>query len=148
MGNSCQPHLISRRSGLNSASSSQSFPRSGVNRPSCAFGGRAEFTGEVISAWTGIPVGKMHKMKINTVLSLQSLLGTRVIGQTHALDAISQRISTSRAGLDDRVSCRVFMFVGPSGVGKTETASPWQTCCMAANHLSNIVRSCDGSQPL
>jgi len=83
----------------------------------------AQITGEVISAWTGIPVGKMQQDEINTVLSLQSLLGSRVIGQTHALDAISQRISTSRAGLDDPGKpVGVFMFVGPSGVGKTETA--------------------------
>jgi type VI secretion system protein VasG len=83
----------------------------------------AQITGEVISAWTGIPVGKMQQDEINTVLSLQSLLGSRVIGQTHALDAISQRISTSRAGLDDPSKpVGVFMFVGPSGVGKTETA--------------------------
>jgi type VI secretion system protein VasG len=77
----------------------------------------------VISAWTGIPVGKMQQDEINTVLSLQSMLGSRVIGQTHALDAISQRISTARAGLDDPGKpVGVFMFVGPSGVGKTETA--------------------------
>jgi type VI secretion system protein VasG len=83
----------------------------------------AQITGEVISAWTGIPVGKMQQDEINTVLSLQSLLGSRVIGQTYALDAISQRISTSRAGLDDPSKpVGVFMLVGPSGVGKTETA--------------------------
>jgi len=83
----------------------------------------AQIIGEVISAWTGIPVGKMQQDELNTVLSLQSLLGARVIGQTHALDAISQRISTSRAGLDDPGKpVGVFMLVGPSGVGKTETA--------------------------
>ena len=83
----------------------------------------AHITGEVISAWTGIPVGKMQQDEVNTVLSLQSHLGTRVIGQEHALDAISQRISTSRAGLDDPGKpVGVFMLVGPSGVGKTETA--------------------------
>src|SRR6202158_4000617 len=82
-----------------------------------------QIVGEVISAWTGIPVGKMQQDEINTVLSLQSLLSSRVIAQTHALDAISQRISTSRAGLDDPGKpVGVFMFVGPSGVGKTETA--------------------------
>ena len=83
----------------------------------------AQITGEVISAWTGIPVGKMQQDEINTVLTLQSLLASRIIGQTHALDAISQRISTARAGLDDPGKpVGVFMFVGPSGVGKTETA--------------------------
>jgi len=83
----------------------------------------SQIVGEVISAWTGIPVGKMMKDEISTVLSLPSLLGQRVIGQNHALDIISQRISTSRARLDDpNKPIGVFMLVGPSGVGKTETA--------------------------
>ena len=79
--------------------------------------------GEVISAWTGIPVGKMQQDEINTVLSLKDLLAARVIGQDHALDAIAQRISTARASMDDPGKpVGVFMLVGPSGVGKTETA--------------------------
>jgi len=83
----------------------------------------AQIIGEVISAWTGIPVGKMLKDEISTVLSLPSLLGQRVIGQMHALELISQRISTSRARLDDpNKPIGVFMLVGPSGVGKTESA--------------------------
>ncbi len=83
----------------------------------------AQIVGEVISAWTGIPVGKMMKDEISTVLSLPSFLGQRVIGQIHALESISQRISTSRARLDDpNKPIGVFMLVGPSGVGKTETA--------------------------
>jgi type VI secretion system protein VasG len=83
----------------------------------------AQIVGEVISAWTGIPVGKMMKDEISTVLSLPSFLGQRVIGQMHALEIISQRISTSRARLDDpNKPVGVFMLVGPSGVGKTETA--------------------------
>jgi len=83
----------------------------------------AQIIGEVISAWTGIPVGKMMKDEISTVLTLPSLLGQRVIGQMHALEVISQRISTSRARLDDpNKPIGVFMLVGPSGVGKTETA--------------------------
>jgi type VI secretion system protein VasG len=83
----------------------------------------AQIVGEVISAWTGIPVGKMMKDEISTVLSLPSYLGQRVIGQIHALEIISQRISTSRARLDDpNKPIGVFMLVGPSGVGKTETA--------------------------
>ncbi len=83
----------------------------------------AQSVGEVISAWTGIPVGKMMKDEITTVLSLPSFLGQRVIGQMHALEVISQRISTARARLDDpNKPIGVFMLVGPSGVGKTETA--------------------------
>jgi type VI secretion system protein VasG len=83
----------------------------------------SQIVGEVISAWTGIPVGKMMKDEISTVLSLPTFLGQRVIGQNHALEIISQRISTSRARLDDpNKPIGVFMLVGPSGVGKTETA--------------------------
>jgi type VI secretion system protein VasG len=82
-----------------------------------------QIVGEVISAWTGIPVGKMQQDEINTVLSLKDLMAASVIGQDHALGAIAQRISTSRAGMDDPVKpVGVFMLVGPSGVGKTETA--------------------------
>ncbi|HTY85082.1 MAG TPA: type VI secretion system ATPase TssH [Silvibacterium sp.] len=79
--------------------------------------------GEVVSAWTGIPLGKMVKDEIQSVLELDSHLRKRVIGQDHALSAIAQRIITSRARLDDPGKpVGVFMLVGPSGVGKTETA--------------------------
>jgi type VI secretion system protein VasG len=83
----------------------------------------SHIVGEVISAWTGIPVGKMLKDEVQTVLTLEDHLGTRVIGQGHALEAIAQRIRTSRASLEDpNKPIGVFMLVGPSGVGKTETA--------------------------
>jgi type VI secretion system protein VasG len=79
--------------------------------------------GEVISGWTGIPVGKMVRDEIASVLDLDRQLGQRIIGQDHALQAIGQRIVTSRASLDDPGKpVGVFLFVGPSGVGKTETA--------------------------
>jgi type VI secretion system protein VasG len=78
---------------------------------------------EVISGWTGIPVGKMLTDEIKTVLSLKDRLEQRVIGQSHGLDAIAQRIRTARANLTDpRRPIGVFLLVGPSGVGKTETA--------------------------
>jgi type VI secretion system protein VasG len=78
---------------------------------------------EVISGWTGIPVGKMLADEINMVLQLKDRLALRVIGQDHALEAVSQRIRTSRAKLTDpRRPIGVFLLVGPSGVGKTETA--------------------------
>src|SRR5581483_4458660 len=83
----------------------------------------SQLVGEVISGWTGIPVGKMLKDEITTVLSLEQHLGARVIGQAHALEGISHRIRTARAGLDDPVKpVGTFLLVGPSGVGKTETA--------------------------
>jgi type VI secretion system protein VasG len=83
----------------------------------------AGIVSEVISAWTGIPTGKMVRDEITSVLELKSRLGERVIGQQHALEVIEQRIATSRANLDDPGKpVGVFMLVGPSGVGKTETA--------------------------
>ena len=83
----------------------------------------AQIVGEVLSAWTGIPVGKMLKDEITTIIELQQHLAKRVIGQDHAMEIISQRIQTSRASLDDpNKPVGVFMLVGPSGVGKTETA--------------------------
>jgi type VI secretion system protein VasG len=83
----------------------------------------AQIVGEVISAWTGIPLGKMVRNEIETVLTLDDHLKKRVIGQDHALSAIAQRILTSRANMDDPVKpVGVFLLVGPSGVGKTETA--------------------------
>jgi type VI secretion system protein VasG len=83
----------------------------------------SQIVGEVISAWTGIPLGKMMKDEIQTVLALESHMQKRVIGQDHALAQIAQRITTSRAGLDDPIKpVGVFLLVGPSGVGKTETA--------------------------
>ena len=78
---------------------------------------------EVISGWTGIPIGKMVADEINAVLNLHETLRERVLGQDHALEAIAQRIRTSRAGLTDpKRPIGVFMLVGTSGVGKTETA--------------------------
>jgi type VI secretion system protein VasG len=77
----------------------------------------------VVAAWTGIPVGRMLSDEIRTVLELKERMEQRIIGQSHALDAIAQRIRTSRANLTDpRRPIGVFMLVGPSGVGKTETA--------------------------
>ncbi|MBB3257722.1 type VI secretion system protein VasG [Paraburkholderia bannensis] len=78
---------------------------------------------EVVASWTGIPLGRMVKDEIKTVLNLSPLLSERVIGQDHALDAIAQRVRTANASLEDPNKPRgVFLFVGPSGVGKTETA--------------------------
>jgi type VI secretion system protein VasG len=78
---------------------------------------------EIVASWTGIPLGRMVKDEIGTVMNLQQLLAARVIGQDHALEAIAQRVRTASAGLEDPNKPRgVFMFVGPSGVGKTETA--------------------------
>ncbi len=78
---------------------------------------------EIVAAWTGIPLGKMVKDEIKTVLNLLPTLQERIIGQDHALEAVAQRVRTARANLEDPNKPKgVFMFVGPSGVGKTETA--------------------------
>ncbi|MEG2816144.1 MAG: type VI secretion system ATPase TssH [Comamonas sp.] len=78
---------------------------------------------QVISGWTGIPVGKMWTNELHTVLHLSEKLGQRVVGQDQALDAIARRVRTFHADLDDPGKpVGVFMLVGPSGVGKTETA--------------------------
>ncbi|WP_293268152.1 type VI secretion system ATPase TssH [Neptunomonas sp.] len=77
----------------------------------------------VVQDWTGIPVGRMVKDEVGTVLKLADLLEERIIGQRHALDMIASRIQTSRAGLDNPSKpIGVFMLAGTSGVGKTETA--------------------------
>jgi type VI secretion system protein VasG len=77
----------------------------------------------VVQDWTGVPVGRMVKNEIETVLNLAQTLTSRVIGQKHALDSIARRIQTSRARLDNpNKPIGVFMLCGPSGVGKTETA--------------------------
>ncbi len=78
---------------------------------------------EVIAGWTGIPVGRMVSDEIRSVLDLQRRLEERVVGQSHALETIAERIRTSRAGLTDpKRPTGVFMLAGTSGVGKTETA--------------------------
>ena len=77
----------------------------------------------VVQDWTGIPVGRMVKNEIETVLKLADNLEQRIIGQRHALEMIARRIQTSRAGLDNpNKPIGVFMLAGTSGVGKTETA--------------------------
>jgi len=77
----------------------------------------------VVSDWTGIPVGRMVRDEIETVLALPDILNRRVIGQSHGLEIIAKRIETNRARLDNpNKPIGVFMLCGPSGVGKTETA--------------------------
>jgi type VI secretion system protein VasG len=83
----------------------------------------AQAVASVVADWTGIPLGRMVRDEYKTVLNLASILEKRVIGQRHALDAIAERIRLARAKMDnpDR-PVGVFLLVGPSGVGKTETA--------------------------
>ncbi len=77
----------------------------------------------IIADWTGVPVGRMVKDEVAAVFGLQATLNRRVIGQTEALTAIAERVQTARARLTDpNKPVGVFLLVGPSGVGKTETA--------------------------
>ncbi|WP_136417466.1 type VI secretion system ATPase TssH [Herbaspirillum sp. ST 5-3] len=88
--------------------------------PVCVDG---QTVGEIISGWTGIPLGKMVKDEIKTILNLKPLLEERVVGQSHALEQIAQRVRSARANIEEPNKPKgVFLFVGPSGVGKTETA--------------------------
>jgi len=83
----------------------------------------ARVIASVVSGWTGIPVGRMLADEIRGVLTLHERMSARIIGQPQALDSICRRISTSRAGLEDPAKPKgVFLLVGPTGVGKTETA--------------------------
>jgi len=77
----------------------------------------------IVAAWTGIPLGRMVKDEIRTVMNLQAMLDERILGQRHASSVVAQRVRTARANLDDPNKPKgVFLFVGTSGVGKTETA--------------------------
>jgi type VI secretion system protein VasG len=100
---------------------------------------QAEVNGEVIARivadWTGIPVGQVLKDDANAVLQLPQCLNQRVVGQQRALEQLSDNIITARAGLaDPRKPLGVFMLVGPSGVGKTETALAIAESIYAGEH--------------
>lgn len=83
----------------------------------------AEDIAEVISKWTGIPVNKMMQSEKDKLLHLEEELHKRVIGQDEALQAVSDAIRRSRAGLsDEKRPIGSFLFLGPTGVGKTELA--------------------------
>ncbi|NDJ56612.1 type VI secretion system ATPase TssH [Enterobacteriaceae bacterium 4M9] len=82
-----------------------------------------EVIARIVSDWTGVPIGEMLKDEVRTLKELPARLNTRIIGQSEALEQLSENILTARSGLaDPRKPQGVFMLVGPSGVGKTETA--------------------------
>jgi type VI secretion system protein VasG len=77
----------------------------------------------IVADWTGIPVGRMVRDEVAAVMSLEDQLRKRVVGQDRALAAIAERVKTARARLSDpNKPLGTFLLVGPSGVGKTETA--------------------------
>ena len=78
---------------------------------------------DIVSEWTGIPVGRMVQNEVTAILQLGNKLTERVIGQENALSQVTKRIQTAKAGLLDENKPRgVFLLAGPSGIGKTETA--------------------------
>ena len=77
----------------------------------------------IVARWTGVPVSKMLESEVQKLIQMEELLAKRVVGQDAALKAVANAIRRSRAGLQDRNRpIGVFMFLGPTGVGKTETA--------------------------
>ncbi|KRE39377.1 ATP-dependent chaperone ClpB [Janibacter sp. Soil728] len=83
----------------------------------------ADDIAEVISAWTGIPAGRLLQGESEKLLSMESIIGSRLIGQTDAVRAVSDAVRRSRAGISDpNRPTGSFLFLGPTGVGKTELA--------------------------
>jgi ATP-dependent Clp protease ATP-binding subunit ClpB len=83
----------------------------------------SEEIAEIVSKWTGVPVSKMLEGEQQKLLEMETRLGDRVIGQTEALHAVSNAVRRARAGLQDPSRpIGSFIFLGPTGVGKTETA--------------------------
>lgn len=83
----------------------------------------AQEIADVVSKWTGIPVSKMVESEVSKLLRLEDELGKRVVGQEEAIEALSDAVRRSRAGLQDmRRPIGSFIFLGPTGVGKTELA--------------------------
>ena len=84
---------------------------------------RAEDIADVVSAWTGVPVGKMLEGESEKLLHMEERLGKRLIGQEEAVQAVSDAVRRSRAGIaDPNKPIGSFLFLGPTGVGKTELA--------------------------
>jgi type VI secretion system protein VasG len=83
----------------------------------------AQAVAEIVENWTGIPAGRVRSDEIRTIMNLKQAMEQRIVGQSHALEAVAQAIQTSRAKLTDpRKPIGVFLMVGTSGTGKTETA--------------------------
>ncbi|MEQ4280975.1 type VI secretion system ATPase TssH [Pseudomonas syringae] len=93
------------------------------NKPLLSLDVNARSVAEVIADWTGVPLGSLLKDEQASLLELEQQLGEHVIGQDHALSALAQRLRAAKTGLtDERAPLGVFLLVGTSGVGKTETA--------------------------
>jgi type VI secretion system protein VasG len=108
----------------------------------------AQVVASVIEGWTGIPVGRMLSDEIDAVLRLKDTLRRRIVGQDHALDAIVRRLETAGAGLEDpRKPKGVFLLVGPSGVGKTETGLALADALFGGEDHSIIINMSEFQEP-
>jgi ATP-dependent Clp protease ATP-binding subunit ClpB len=106
--------LKATRAKLGTSDSAQSFLKEEVSDEDVAL---------VVSKWTGIPVAKMLQSEMEKLLCLEDQLRKRVVGQDHALEAVAHAVRRSRAGLgDEDRPIGSFLFLGPTGVGKTELA--------------------------
>src|SRR5438874_9820944 len=82
-----------------------------------------EDVAEVVAKWTGIPVSKLMEGEVEKLIHMEERLHDRVIGQNEAVEAVANALRRSRAGLQDpNRPIGTFLFIGPTGVGKTELA--------------------------
>ena len=89
----------------------------------------ADSVAEIVSDWTGIPVGRLMQGENEKLLNMEEYLGKRVIGQKEAIQAVSDAVRRSRAGIaDPNRPTGSFLFLGPTGVGKTELAKALASC--------------------
>ena len=99
----------------------------------------ADEIAEIVSRWTGIPVAKLMEGEREKILHLKDLLHKRVIGQDEAVEDVSEAIMRSRAGISDpKKPIGSFLFLGPTGVGKTELAKSLAECLFDDEH--NLIR--------
>ncbi len=95
---------------------------------------------DVIADWTGIPVGSMVKDEARTLLELESIMGERVIGQDEAINYMAEVIRSSKSGLNNPdAPLGVFLFTGPSGVGKTEAALALADILFGGEKFSTVI---------
>jgi ATP-dependent Clp protease ATP-binding subunit ClpB len=91
---------------------------------------------EVVSKWTGIPVNKLVETEKERLLKLPEILHERVIGQDEGIKAVSEAVLRARAGLKDaRKPMGSFIFLGPTGVGKTELAKALSEACLTRTKI-------------